>query len=59
MTLVPLGGGIYAVFHALYGDLRTPHEYDIYINMGSLSIIVGLLVGIFIIPKFIYFIRNQ
>lgn len=58
-SLVPLGAGIGAVYHALYGDLKTSHEYEIYMNMGSIAIILGLLIGIFVIPRFIYFIRNQ
>ncbi len=59
VTLALLGAGIYAVSHALYGKLNTPHEYDIYINMGSIAILMGFLIGIFVIPRFIYFIRNQ
>ena len=58
-SLGPLGAGIGAVYHALYGDLKTPHQYGLYMNMGSIAIIVGLLIGIFVIPRFIYFIRNQ
>lgn len=59
VCLSPLVFGIYAVLHALYGELETPHEYEIYMNMGSIAIMIGILIGLFVIPSFIRFIRNQ
>ncbi len=54
-----LGGSIYAIYHSMYGDLKSEHEYDIYMYMGSITLFIGLMLSLFILPEFIRFIRNQ